>query len=701
MISGTSSRNWVVFKGALKRLKWLSILYGVTLFLELPLLLWMELGKRKSIQGNLWAEVANKSYSPQMLFHPVQHFVNIAVPVLFGLILFHYLQKDRASTFFHSLPIKRGFLYCQNLLAGLTLIWLPILINGLLVYGVFAIFGITEGQWQNPQVYGPAMEQVNGNGPHIVPVWQVVAYWLFLSLLMTGLFYIFTLFIGMLTGNVLLQGALTFIGLFLPLGIYVLIKFNLWKLLYGFPRDINDRAIEWLSPLVSYLNDQSYRFLFEASTWYLWYFVAAVLLCGASIYLYKVRHAEAAGETLAAGWIRWIFKYGVAACAALTGGLYFSTFNEGGIGVLYLGYFIGAVLGYIIADMIAYKSFHFYKRWKGMVFFGAVFILLISFVKLDFYGYERYIPDQNEVKEVFLSNLNREGFTATEGLTGEDNIRRVRELHQQIIKMEEENRAQEKSFRKWQINSAVRPVNPVRMVMSTDITYVLDSGTKVKRTYSIDIYRYREFLYPIFNSQEAKRSMYRRLFKMDEGKIDQININNNHLAKSVRIYKRAEIDGALAALRKDVLNTSYEAAMENKVPSQASIEFVSKTDVEKNYAFYNLNFYPEFKNFEAFLAERGYLGELFLNPEDVSKIIVKKVGTNKTVEVSEKQKIKVLLNWCNLEDERAYIMKQQQAENKDMVEYYGKVVKKNGSPLFIMFDNNPYAQQLIYKMLNR
>ena len=174
---------------------------------------------------------------------------------------------------------------------------------------------------------------------------------------MTGLFYIFTVFIGMLTGNVLLQGALTFIGLFLPLGLYVLIKYNLWKLLYGFSKDIDGRTVEWLSPLISYLNEQNYRLLFKVSTWYFWYFVAAIILCGVSIYFYKIRHAEAAGETLAAEWIRRTFKYGVATSAALTGGLYLSTLNENSAGVLYLGYFIGAVLGYIIADMIAYNAY--------------------------------------------------------------------------------------------------------------------------------------------------------------------------------------------------------------------------------------------------------------------------------------------------------------------------------------------------------
>lgn len=688
MISRTYSSSWVVFKAALKRLKWLGILYGVALFLQLPLLLWMEFSKQKALQGSLWAEVANKSFLPQMLFHPVAHLTNIAAAVIFGLILFYYLQSDRASTFFHNLPIKRWSLYCQNLLAGLTLIWLPILINGLLIYGVLTVFGVTQAEMFNPNQYGIPMDQVNANLPITVAVGKLLGYWLFLSLLMTGLFFIFTVFVGMLTGNVLLQGALTFIGLFLPLGLYLLIKFNMERLLYGYARSFNDRNIEWLSPPVSYLNEQNFRFLFGSWKYYIWYLAVALLLCGISIYLYKKRHAEAAGETLAAGWIRWIFKYGVAACAALTGGLYFSTFNENSAGVLYLGYFIGAALGYAIADMIAYKSFHFYKRWKGMLVFGAVFFLLLSTVKLDFYGYTGYVPNQDEVKEVTLSNLSRDGFTGVAVLSGKDNVNRVREFHRQVIKLEQENR-----------KATQRRMNPGSRVMFVDLTYVLNSGRKVKRTYGIDVDRYRESLLPVISSPEAKKSMYSRLFKMDEGKIDQINITNHRLGKNIRIYKRAEIEEALAALRKDVLDVSYEAVVEGKVPNIAVVEFMSKTEVDKKYGFYNLSYYEEFKNFSDFLAKGGYLEELLLKTEDVLALTIKKVGTAETVEIKDKEKIKTLLKWSSVEDEGAYLMRQQQPRNRDFDEYYGKGVKKDGRPLYVSFEISPYVQQLIQEIL--
>ncbi len=702
MTSVTSSKSWVVFKSALKRFKWLGILYCVTMFLELPLFIWMELNKQKSLQGEFWAEFA-KNYNPNILFNPLANFINLAVAVVFGLILFHYLQKDRESTFFHSLPIKRSFLYLQNLLAGLTLIWLPIIINGFLIYGVFKLFGISQVQWLTQ--YSIPMQEELMDIPSTINMWKVVAYWLYLSLLMTGLFYIFTVFIGMLTGNVLLQGALTFIGLFLPLGLYVLVKFNLGLMLYGLPKDVDNKIATWLSPIVNYLDTSYYQLPQQTLSWYLWYLVAAVIICGAGIYFYKKRQTEAAGETLAANWIRLLFKYGVTFCVALTGGVYFSSFNQNSVGILYSGYTIGAVLGYIISDMIAYKSFHFYKRWKGMAIFGAVFILLITSINLDILGVEKYVPDQKNIEEVYISIMNRDGYRPDEGLKEKENIQLVRQLHQQIIKMQDNNKAREIFIRQQQMNrvkatqySSVAPMQQMPQLVSMDLAYTLSSGKKVKRTYAIDISQYRQFLYPLFNSTEAKKLMHGRLFKMNEGKIDEINIHNYHLNKNIRIYKPVELKEALDALRKDVLYVSYESVIENKVPSKAMIEFITETEYDRRLGFYNLNYYSEFKNFEAFLTRYGYLRELFMDPEEVSAIVIKKAGTEETVEIKDKNKISKLLDWCNIDDRKGFIVKQNATEIMYNTGFYGKIIKKDGSFLFVMLDGSNYVRETISQM---
>lgn len=692
MTSTISSSKWVVFKGALKRLKWFGILYTVALILELPLVLWMQLDRLKFTQGALW--VANKSFEPRMLFHPMAHLTNAAVAVIFGLIIFSYLHNDRANTFFHSLPIKRSVLYLQNMLAGLTLIWVPLLLNGVLIYLVFHWFGITQSQWNNPQAYGP-MGELWSDPSITVSVWQIMGYWLFLSLLMTAFFLIFTVFVGMLTGNVLLQGALTFIGLFLPLGLYLLVKENFSRLLYGFPRDMNNNIVQWLSPLVQYLDNYAFGFASNQIKWYLAYLAAAILLAGLSIYLYKIRPAEAAGETLAAGWIRWIFKYGVALCAALTGGLYIGLLNENNPRLLYFGYIVGGLLGYCISDMIAYKSFHFYKRWRGLSVFGIVFVLALGLVRFDVLGYEKYVPGQNKVKEVIMSNLTSDGYWPVEGidvpgLTMPENITRVRELHRQIVSREQENKDIERSLRKEQTASQYKPELAQRRIVPLNLTYVLQNGSRVKRVYNIDISRYRQYLYPIFNTQEAKEIMYSRFFKINAARIDQINVNNFHLNKNIRIYRRAEVDEALAALKKDMLNISYEEAVEGKVPAKASIEFNAKAGQYGSYNVYNMSYYHNFTNFEAFLKKYKYLDALFIKPEQVSQITLKDAGSGAVAEVKDQQKINLLLNWCNTTDEQAFLTKLPRPENEKIgIRYFGKIWMKNEKPIFITFDGNP------------
>lgn len=702
MTSKTSSNQWVVYTSSIIRLKWLGILYGVVLILSQPLRLWIQFANRKAFQGNLWPEVANKLPLQDMFFHPLGLLANTIAAVLFGLILFNYLQKEGASSFFHSLPIKRAALYWQNILAGLTLIWLPILLNGLLMYGIFSLFGISSGEWYyGKNIPGSLMPGILGDGRVFIPLGQVFAFWLFISLLMTAFFYIFTVFVGMFTGNVLLHGALTVIGVMLPLGIYLLTKFNLWKLLYGYPRDFDSGGVENLSPLIYYLNMQNFRELFNGWNWYVAYFVVTVLLCGASVILYKARPAEAAGETLAAGWIRQLFKYGVAACAALTGGLYFSTLSEYSTGIIYLGYLIGAVMGYAISDMIAYKSFRFYERWKGLVVFGGVFLLIVCFIKLDLFGYIKYIPVQSGVKEISLSILSqRYGGPPESGkLKEKDNIARVLKLHQQIIIREQENKALLKIPRDSKYYAMTGPgPGPVNMPMNTDITYVLANGNKVKRSYIIDVSRYREFLYPLVTSQEAKKVMFEYLFKIDTGVIDQININNYRWNKNIRIYRQDELSEALAAMRKDVLNISYEAVMEDKVPTRASIDFVLKPNQNSVYYSSNLPYFMEFKYLEAFLANRGYLRELFTDPEDISKIIVKRVGNEESKEIKEKSEINYLLNVANLNDEKDFLIRQKQSPDMQRG-YYGSVVMKNGRTSFVVFDANPATEQKISKMI--
>lgn len=137
------------------------------------------------------------------------------------------------------------------------------------------------------------------------------------------------------------------------------------------------------------------------------------------------------------------------------------------------------------------------------------------------------------------------------------------------------------------------------------------------------------------------------------------------------------------------------------MPAKANVNFTSKTNANRSYSTYDLAFYPDFKNFDEFLNSHGYFDELFLKPEEVSQISVRKAGSSAVLPVEDKQKIQVLLDWCTLSDKQAYsnrqayMEKQPYSPNNPAAEYFGEVVLKKGDPIWVGFDGSPYAWEQI------
>jgi ABC-2 type transport system permease protein len=347
-----------------------------------------------------------------------------------------------------------------------------------------------------------------------------------------------------------------------------------------------------------------------------------------------------------------------------------------------------------------------------MAVFGIVFLMMLASVNFDLFGYESYVPAQIGVKEMHVTNLAGDNYMIQgdnniRGITNPENIERVRLLHQRIIDREDENRNLQRSFNREFKTSQAAPGFNQRRVVSLGLTYIMKNGSRVKRVYSIDINSYRQYLYPIFDTEEARRSIYNRFFQIDVDKLDQINVNNFRLGKNIRIYKPAEIDEAFEALNKDMLNISYEEAVEGKVPAKAHVSFASKVNSNRGYSSYDLAFFADFKNFDAFLIRYGYNDELFLKPEEVSQISLRKAGSSTVKVVEDKQKIQVLLDWCTRSDKQAfldkqaYMVKEPSSPNNPAVEYFGEILLKKGDPIWVGFDGSPYAWEQIKNIVTQ
>jgi hypothetical protein len=131
--------------------------------------------------------------------------------------------------------------------------------------------------------------------------------------------------------------------------------------------------------------------------------------------LYRRRHIEVAGEVIVHRPIKVAFRY----LAGLFSGVIFSfilmMFTIGGqvnslstLTVwLTVSTIIFGVLGFLIAEMLIQKRLRVLKTaYKGIIVFVLSVVAVVVFIRLDGTGFERRVPDQNDVASVSVTNAN-------------------------------------------------------------------------------------------------------------------------------------------------------------------------------------------------------------------------------------------------------------------------------------------------------
>ena len=161
--------------------------------------------------------------------------------------------------------------------------------------------------------------------------------WFLTQLLCVLFFYSFAVFCAMFTGHILALPAFYIILNFLASILSFIIQGLLSAFLYGFVYSSPlDRLALWLTPfrkLIDVLDVRADAALADtagpitAGTYTLCglgyaiiYAVAGLVLACLALLVYRRRHLETAGDIVAVKWVRPIFKYGFASCAAVTFG---------------------------------------------------------------------------------------------------------------------------------------------------------------------------------------------------------------------------------------------------------------------------------------------------------------------------------------------------------------------------------------------
>ena len=310
----------------------------------------------------------------------------IPVCMLMAIRAFDYLTKDRATTFFHSLPYSRTTLFIVNALTGFALIVIPMFLVSVWAF----IVSIVQG---------------TGLAGYIFSLFGILCCECFYV-------YAFTILMVMLfsnKGSLFPMTAILFCYTEIMTFISDIVLFNLLDI----NRIVNNPSdtLMLLSPLrvclttkLSYAN--SYNYSFKGCETVL----PAQLICGALILvlayvLYRKRKSERSGEVVAFKSCRYIFKWGFSLSLAVFMTLLFgvtTVYNTENLTlksvVICATFIVFSLILYLIAEMMVSKKFNIFKKVRlELLAVFAVTLILSVLAATDVFGIKNYMPDYEDI----------------------------------------------------------------------------------------------------------------------------------------------------------------------------------------------------------------------------------------------------------------------------------------------------------------
>ena len=401
------------------------------------------------------------------------HLFAIVFGIFFAMAMFAYLTNPRATGGLHALPARRETLYVTNYLTGLFCMFtaqvLAIALTGLVFVGV----GV------------PIAARTLGLA-------------LCSSTLSTVFFYSFGVFCMMFTGQILAAPVFYGILSLLAIGVEQLALSFVGNMLYGYSPSFS-AWLDFLSPPYKILSCVHADYIYpdidadkmlpsgltvsDLGTLAL-YALTGLALAALGLAVYRRRHSEATGSTVAIRWAKPIFQYGVALCSALSLGqlLYYILFGQyysNGAhslpGILGCTVFMG-LLGYFIAEMLLKKSLHVWKSGRlGAAVVAVALAALALVLSFDLTGVERYVPEASQIESVEVAvsspyRWNRAAFPSDDAQA----LELVRTAHRSLVDDKVRQQAYSRSDRPYDGD-----------IVNVSLTYYLKGGREVMRQYRL------------------------------------------------------------------------------------------------------------------------------------------------------------------------------------------------------------------------
>lgn len=542
--------NSTLYRKNLKRFWPIWASYGVILLLVPLTFLLTWLDRNEILDINIVAMDLLGFVSPMGLI------LSAVWSIVSAMAVFSYLYNSRSVQLYHALPIRREGLYLTNYLSGLSFLVLPL--------GVVFLFTL-------------AVEAVSGT----LMLWPLFQ-WLIAQVCFALFFYSFAAFCALFVGHIVALPVFYGILNFLAFGMSQLLSELFRQFVYGYHSwPAMSQLAQWLSPFIVLYREGGVRvaedggYFFTGLAAALAYALAGLVLAAVGLLVYRVRPLETAGDVVAVKWVRPVFKYGVAFCAAVTIGIFlrelFRTLLPGGMWPMLGLMVLGGLIGYFAAEMLLRKTFRVLRRsWKGALALCLVLTAAALTMNYDLIGFNR-APSRYNVVSVYLWGPYTYPSDSASHFdiycTDSEDIEAVLALHQAIARDQQELQDRLEHDRYSTGYDPENPDQPLVQSQNVYFSYNLADGSQLTREYTLQLYStdledpdsVASLLNSIINAPDAIENSYfsgvesqDAFDSLAEASVENVYNAGSQTYDSLEVLSEADRNALLAAVRSDL-----------------------------------------------------------------------------------------------------------------------------------------------------
>lgn len=305
---------------------------------------------------------------------------------------FSYMHSARKLDTYHSLPIKRETLFWQQYVYGVIYYLIPMVIHTVICLGIGALMGAFT-----------------------VEALTNMVWFMMLQTLMYLLFYSVSVVSVCLTGNIVIS-VLGCCVLVAYSWILYMMKVGLHEIFFDTYCYESTTKIWAFSPIhliANMMSDAEYMdnevFVYaKYINHYVKMLVQVVAYTFAALWLYKKRSSEAAGKSMAFGFVEPIVKTMVVLPVAFASAVIFSNIVMNDKNFVWFAF--GGLFGFVLTCLVMEAIFRqnpreVFKHPKHLAVNGLIVTAIFILFRFDVFGYDYYVPTNVKSQAIYVQDI--------------------------------------------------------------------------------------------------------------------------------------------------------------------------------------------------------------------------------------------------------------------------------------------------------